>query len=46
MTFAVKSPRETRPDLEAFGLLAANARTALAEAGHGAFEGGSAAHRI
>jgi glyoxylase-like metal-dependent hydrolase (beta-lactamase superfamily II) len=35
---AVRPPRETRPDLEAFGLRAATARTALAEAGHPAFD--------
>ena len=35
----VPAPRAARPDFEAFGWLSANARWALAEAGHEAFSG-------
>jgi glyoxylase-like metal-dependent hydrolase (beta-lactamase superfamily II) len=44
MARAVAPPRRARPDFEAFDWLSANARRALAEAGHPAF-GGSAAGR-
>ena len=39
MVRAVAPPRRSRPDFEAFDWLSANARRALAEAGHPAYSG-------